>query len=186
MGNIGISEASVLNQTNLENGDMAPWQVFVMQNGTVGGAGLPTVVLFETAKGRQGSKTLKFKVGQVRYDPDENPEQGGGLVIQVAADAGTLHLSAHVAVTYRSPKDKRNLAGGLFEWMVNDQIIARHDFGPIENGQVLRHHLKARHPIIAGVYTIRLRITRSFTSHPGQNAPHQYVDDLLVRLSPLS
>ncbi len=163
---------------------MAPWEIFVTPNGTIGRAGLPTVVPFETGKDGQESKSLQFKVGQVRYDPDNKPEQGGGLVLQIATETGTLNLSAHVAVTYHSPKDKRNLAGGLFQWVVDEQVIASHDIGPIEKDGILRHHLDAHHPVKAGVHTLRLRITRPFTSHPGQDAPFQYVDDLLIRLLP--
>jgi len=183
LGSIGICDASTLTQTNFENGEMGPWEIFVTHNGTVGGAGLPTMAPFETATEGQPSMSLKFKVGQVRYDPDDKPEQGGGLVIQIMAEAGMLDLSAQIAATYSSPKDKRNLAGGLFEWLVDDQVIASHDIGPIENGRILRHLLKASHHVKAGVHTLRLRITRPFTSSPGQHAPFQFVDDLLVRLS---
>ena len=184
LSSIGICEAAILNQTNFENGKMAPWEIFVTPNGTMGRAGLPTVAPFETGKDGQESKSLQCKVGQVRYDPDNEPKQGGGLVIQMATETGTLNLSAHVAVTYHSPKDNRNLAGGLFQWVVDEQVIASHDIGPIENGGILRHHLNVHHPVNAGVHTIRFRITRPFTSHPGQHAPFQYVDDLLIRLSP--
>ena len=122
-------------------------------------------------------------MGQVRYEPDKEPEQGGGLVTQITTETGMLYLSTDVAVTYHSPKDKRNLAGGLFEWIVDDHVIASYDMGPIDNGGVLRHHLKVQHGIKAGVHTIRLRITRPFASHPGQHAPFQYVDDLLLQFS---
>ena len=184
VSSIGICEAAILNQTNFENGKMAPWEIFLTPNGTLGGTGLPTVVQFETWKDGQVSKSLQFKVGQVRYDPDNEPEQGGGLVIQITTKTGNLNLSAHVAVTYHSPTDKRNLAGGLFQWVMDEQVIASHDIGPIEKGRILRHHLNAHHSVNAGVHTIRLRITRPFTSHPGQDAPFQYVDDLLIRLLP--
>lgn len=180
----GIGEASVLTQTNFENGERAPWEAYVTPNGTVGEAGWPTIVLFETAQDGQGSKALQFKVGQVGYDPENEPEQGGGMVVQITTETGKLELFAHVAVTYQSPKDKRNLAGGLFEWIVDDHVIASHDMGPIDNHGILRHHLKASHQVNAGVHAIRLRITRPFTSHPGQHAPFQYIDDLLIRLSP--
>ena len=163
---------------------MAPWEIFLTPNGTTGRSGLPMVIPFETGKDGQESMSLQFKVGQVRYDPDNEPEQGGGLVIQILTETGTLNLSAHVAATYHSPKDKRNLAGGLFQWVMDEQVIASHDIGPIENGGILRHHLNAHHSVNAGAHTIRLRITRPFTSPPGQDAPFQYVDDLFIRLLP--
>ena len=70
MSSVGICEAGLLNQTNFENGTMAPWETFVTPNGTLGETGLPTVVQFETVQDGQVSECLKFKVGQVRYDPD--------------------------------------------------------------------------------------------------------------------
>jgi len=184
VSSVGICEAGILNQTNFENGKMAPWEIFLTPNGTTGRSGLPMVVPFETGEDGQESMSLQFKVGQVRYDPENEPEQGGGLVIQIATETGTLNLSAHVAVTYHSPKDKRNLAGGLFQWVMDEQVIASHDIGPIENGGILRHHFNAHHSVNVGAHTIRLSITRPFTSQPGQDAPFQYVDDLLIRFSP--
>ena len=183
-GSIGICDASILNQTNFEDEEMAPWEFFVTANGTLGGEGFPAMALFEVAKDGQKSTSLKFKVGQVRYEADKQPEQGGGLVMQVGTEAGILELSAQLAVSYSSPKDKRNLAGGLFEWLVDDQVIVSQDIGPIENGKIIRHLFKASHQVNEGNHTIRLRITRPFTSHPGQQAPFQFVDDLFIRLSP--
>ncbi len=180
----GISEATMLAQTTLENGEKAPWESFMTPNGTVGEPGWPTIVSFEMAEHGESSKVLQFKVGQVRYDPENEPEQGGGMVAQITTEGGKLELAAKIAVTYRSPKDKRNLAGGRFEWIVDDHIIASHDMGPIANHAILRHHFQASSDVKAGAHTIRLRITRPFTSHPGQHAPFQYVDDLLIRHSP--
>jgi hypothetical protein len=114
----GIGEASILTQSHFENGEKMPWETFVTPNSTVGEAGCPTIVLFETAQDGQGSKALQFKVGQVRYDLQNEPEQGGGIVAQITTQTGQLELSAQVAVTYEPPKDRRNLAGGLFEWIV--------------------------------------------------------------------
>ena len=184
LGGRGIGEASMLTQTTFENGERAPWETFVTPNGTVGGVGWPTIVLFETVEDRQGSKALQFKVGQVRYDPENELNQGGGMVAQITTETGKLELSAHVAVTYQSPKDKRNLAGGVFEWIVDDHVLVSYDMGPIDNHRILRHHLKVSHQVNAGVHSIRLRISRPFTSHPGQHAPFQYIDDLCIRLSP--
>lgn len=183
VGSVGLCQAGILNQTDFENGTIAPWKMFVTPNGTLGEAGWPEVVSLETTKNGIGAKALRFKVGQVRYEQDTDREQGGGLVFQTTTEAGMLDLAANVAVSYYSPKDKRNLAGGLFEWVVDDDVIASHDMGPIENDGILRHHLKAQHEVIAGLHIIRLRITRPFVSHPGKHAPLQYVDALVIRHS---
>ncbi len=183
VGNIGLCHAAILSQTDFEKGTIGPWKTFVTSNGTLGKAGWPEVVSFEMTKSEVGAKALRFKVGQVRYDQGTEPEQGGGLVFQTTTEAGLLDLSVNVAVSYHSPNDKRNLAGGLFEWVVDDAVIASHDMGPIKNDGILRHHLKAQHEIAAGIHIIRLRITRPFLSHPEQHAPFQFVDALVIRHS---
>ncbi len=180
----GFCDAVMLYETHFEDDSKTRLETFVTPNGTVGEAGWPLIVLFETAQEGQGSNALQFKVGQIRYDQKKALQQGGGLVFQVSTDAGNLELSAHIAVTYHSPKDRRNLAGGLFEWIVDDHVIVHHDIGPIDNGGVIRHHLHAQYSVKSGIHTVRLRITRPFTSQPGQHAPFQYVDDVLVQLSP--
>ncbi len=184
LSSVGLSQAEILNQMNIESDEMAPWETFVTPNGTVGETGWPLVELFETVEEGQASKALKFKVGQRRHEKDGHPEQGGGMVILITTNTGTLNLSAHVAVTYHSPKDRRNLAGGLFQWIVDDHVIASYDIGPIKNNSLLRHHFNAHHPVQAGEHSIRLHITRPFTSLPGKHAPFQYIDDVILRLSP--
>ena len=164
---------------------MDPWETFLTTNGTLGGGGMPKMVTFEPVKEGEESSSLQFKVGQIRYEQENQSQQGGGLVLEMITETGTLHLSAIVAVTYVSPKDRRNLAGGLFEWIVDDQVVANHDVGPINNGGITRHQLKGDYIVKAGLHIIRLRITRPFISQPGQQAPFQYVDDLNVRFSPL-
>ena len=163
---------------------MDPWETFLTTNGTLGGVGMPKMVPFETGQEGKESSSLKFKVGQIRYEQESQSQQGGGLVLQITTKRGTLHLAAKVAVAYASPKDRRNLAGGLFEWIVDDQVVANHDVGPINNGGITRHYFKADYIVKAGLHTIRLRITRPFISQPAQQAPFQYVDDLDVRFSP--
>ncbi len=184
LASVPIGEASTLSRTNFEHGEKIPWERFVTPNGTIGGDGWPIVTPFDMLKDGQESQSLKFQVGQVQYDPENAADQGGGVLVQITTEIGRLDLSAHIAVTYHSPKDKRNLAGGRFEWVVDDHVIASHDMGPIENGKVLRHHFEGRYRVKAGPHTIRLRITRPFISHPEQHTPFQYADDLLIRFSP--
>ena len=184
LGSTGLSEAVVLKKAGFDNGDLAGWETFETPNGTMGGTGFPKILPFKTMGPGRLSPSLQFKVGQVRYQAEKDPQQGGGLVTDIATKGGPLNLSAHLAITYVSPKDKRNLAGGLFEWLVDDQVLASHDVGPIENGGVIRHQFQAHHHIAEGTHTIRLRITRPFTSLVGQPSPLQFVDNLLIQISP--
>ena len=91
LGSAGISDvalAATLNQEDFENGERSPWGIFVTSNGTIGGDGLPTVVIFDTVQEGKESKSLKFKVGQMRYNSEKTTEQGGGLVIEMETDGG--------------------------------------------------------------------------------------------------
>ena len=184
LNSLGMANAAILAQENFENETMAPWKIFVTSNGTIGGAGFPHVVSFDVGREGKESKSLQFKVGHVRYATEYKPEQGGGLIIHLATETGKLSLLAHVAVRYDSSKDKRNLAGGLFQWVVDEHIVASHDCGPIENGETHQHYFTTDHLVNAGDHTIRLQISRPFLSHPTQDAPYQYVEDVGVRISP--
>ncbi len=181
---VTIGEAAILSEAHFENGQKAPWQKFVTPNGTIGGAEWPIIAPFDMLQDNQPSKSLNFQVGQVRYDPEGEAYQGGGVFVEMATESGALDLAADVAVTYHSPKDKRNLAGGCFEWVVDEHVVISHDMGPIENGKTLRHHLKGRYQVKEGRHTLRLRITRPFISHPEQHTPVQYLDNLTIRFSP--
>ena len=186
LGMAGFSEAEEPQRADFEDGNLAGWEPFTTPNGTVGGTGFPKIVPFETTGQGVPSQSLQFKVGQVRHQAEEDPQQGGGLVTHIVTKGGSLNLSAHLALTYVSPKDKRNLAGGLFEWLVDDQVVASYDVGPIENGGIIRHHFQAHRHMAKGTHTIRLRITRPFTSLVGQPSPFQFVDNLLIHISPHS
>ena len=59
------------------------------------------------------------------------------------------------------------------------------DLGPIENGAVMRFFLTADHDVEAGSHTVQLRISRPFKSEIGQDAPLQWVDNLMIDWAPL-
>ena len=185
VSSLGIGHAALLNQENFENKEMAPWEIFITPNGTIGGAGFPMFVPFDMGNTGHASKSLQFQVGQMRSSSQHKKEQGGGVVIQIMTKTGALSLLADVAARYHSSEDKRNLAGGLFQWVVDDQVIVSQDVGAIENGGMVHHQLKAIHPVKAGVHSIRLRITRPFISHPEQEAPFQYADNVQISFSPI-
>ena len=177
-------EASVLAKADFESGRLSGWTIFTTPNGTLGGEGFPLVVDDDVAGAGQISRCWQVKVGQIQYSPDQDPQQGGGLEIRQDLSQGRLRLSALVMATYYSPKDKRNLAGGQFEWVVDGQVVAMKDMGPIENGATLRHHLLADLSVETGPHVMQLRISRPFKSGTGQQAPLQLVDDLTLEWAP--
>ncbi|MDR4493759.1 MAG: hypothetical protein AB7P17_14210 [Nitrospirales bacterium] len=180
----GPAQAEVLATLDFESNSLMSWTVFTTPNGTFGGDEFPAFVQCDAGGTGHPSKCLRMKVGQIHFSPDQNPQQGCVLEFQRELAAGRLHLSARIMVTYDSSQDKRNLAAGLLEWVVDGHTVGLHDLGPIENGAVARYHLLADHAVEAGFHTIQLRISRPFTSAIAQQAPVQFVDDLMIDWSP--
>ena len=181
---VSSAQATVLAREDFESGRATEWTPFTTANGTFGGDGFPSLVDCDVSGTGHPTKCWQVKVGQIQYSPDQDPQQGGGLEIRQELPQGRLHLSAQIMVTYQSPNDKRNLAGGLFEWVVNDRVVGKQDVGPIDNGATFRHHLTADLPVAAGFHRIQLRLSRPFKSGTGQQAPVQSVDDLMVEWFP--
>jgi hypothetical protein len=182
---VGPVSAEVLTTTDFESGNFSGWTAFPTSNGTLGGEGYPSVtVCCDHAGMLSPSRCLRVQVGQLHYTPVHDVQQGGGIELTTMTGTGILQLSARVGVTYDSPNKKRNLAGGLFEWVVDDQVVAGLDVGPIEEGGVVQHQFTGNVPVTAGRHTLQLRITRPFQSGTGQPAPVQFVDDVLVELVP--
>lgn len=177
-------QAEVLTTVDFESKTLPNWTLFTTPNGTFGGEEFPAVVRCDATGHGHPSMCLQVKVGQIHFSPDQNAQQGGGLEFNRELSAGRLHLEARVMATYHSSQDKRNLAGGLFEWVVDGQVVGMQDLGPIENGAVMRLNLTADHAVEAGFHEVQLRISRPFKSENGQEAPLQLVDDLIIDWAP--
>lgn len=187
MVSIGICpvSAEVLMATDFESKTLSGWTVFSTSNGTFGGTGFPTVALCDYgSRVSPPSHCLQVQVGQLHYAPTHEVQQGGGIGLITKTIAGLIQLSARVGVTYHSHDYKRNLNGGLFEWVVDDHVIADLDVGPMEDGGTVQHQFMGKIPVAAGRHTIQLRVTRPFQSGAGKPAPVQYVDDVIVELLP--
>ena len=174
--------AQVLLTTDFESGTLSDWTVFSTSNGTLGGKGFPTVALCDHGSPGSPSFCLQFQVGQLHFAPTHEVQQGGGISLTTMTIAGLIQLSARVGATYHSPDHKRNLNGGLFEWVVDDQVIADLDVGPMEDGGTVQHHFIGKVPVTAGRHTIQLRVTRPFQSGAGKPSPVQFIDDVMVEL----
>ncbi|GJL69035.1 MAG: hypothetical protein NPIRA06_16700 [Nitrospirales bacterium] len=181
---IGPVSAEVLMTTDFESGNLSGWTVFSTSNGTLGGKGFPMVDLCHHGTPVSPSQCLQVQVGQLHYDPTGELHQGGGIGLTTMTNSGLMQLSAHVGVTYHSPDYKRNLKGGLFEWVVDDQVIADLDVGPVDDGDTVQQLFSGKSPVAAGRHTIQLRVTRPFQSGAGKPAPVQFVDDVMVELLP--
>jgi hypothetical protein len=184
LGNVGLVSAEVLTTTDFESGNFAGWTTFSTSNGTLGGKGFPSVAECDHADSVSSSKCLQIQVGQLHYAPVLDVQQGGGIELTTMTGSGFIQLSARVGVTYDSLNKKRNLHGGLFEWVVDGQVIATLDVGPIEDGAEVQHQFTGKVSVAAGRHTLQLRVTRPFRSGTGQPAPVQFVDDVLAALIP--
>ena len=184
LSGVGSVSGKVLRTTDFESGDFSGWTAFSTANGTLGGKGFPLVAVCDHAGVISPSRCLQVQVGQLHYAPVHDVQQGGGIELATMTGSGILQLSARVGVTYDSPNKKRNLSGGLFEWVVDDEVVANLDVGPIEEGAAVQHRFTGTVPVRAGRHTIQLRMTRPFRSGTGQPAPVQFVDDVLVELVP--
>lgn len=174
--------AQVLITTDFESGTLSDWTVFSTSNGTLGSKGFPTVALCDLGNPGSPSYCLQVQVGQLHFAPAHDVQQGGGISLTTMTNAGLIQLSARVGATYHSADYKRNLNGGLFEWIVDDHVIADLNVGPMEDGGTVQHHFIGTVPVTAGRHTIQLRVTRPFQSGAGKPSPVQCIDDVMVEL----
>ena len=173
----------IIKNGDFENGDLSGWTVFTTPNGTLGGVGFPDCVEFDVTGDGVPTKSLTVKVGQQDYQADGAPLAGGGVETTVGLTQGRAIVTADIASSYSSPTDRRNLAGGLFEILLDGNVIAHHDFGPIENGVIQRFTLKGATRVSAGRHEVRVRVRRPFRSMAHDQAPRQFIDNIHLHLS---
>ncbi len=176
--------ACALKNGKVESDDFSGWISFSTTNGTSGGDGLPRLVDFDIRDDGHVSKSMEFKVGQLKYQAAGPSLAGGGLYTNLQLDQGKIMISVDIASSYSSPNDRRNLAGGLFELFVDGEMIATHDFGPIPNNSTLRSTLRGVIQVETGSHELRIRILRPFKSRPHDHAPRQYLDNFRLEYSP--
>ena len=160
------------------------WTVFTTPNGTLGGSNFPRCEKFDTTGHGEASNSLVIKVGQQEYESRGAQFEGGGIWTKVSTGMGNVVVTADVASTYSSPKDQRNLSGGMFELLFDGQVLARYDMGPIEKGDIRRFTLKGGLFVLDGPHEIRVQVRRPFRSFPHDHAPRQFVDNIHLRYLP--
>ncbi len=176
--------SGVLSNCDFESGDLSGWTIFETTNGTLGGEGFPGCVDFDINDDGQVTKSVEFKVGQYDYKGEGVRLAGGGIVTNQQLVAGTIIFSVDIATAYSSPKDRRNLSGGVFDLLVDGEVVASHDFGPIPNNTIQRFMLEGLASVTPGIHEFRIRIRRPFKSHPHDQAPRQYLDNIRLTYAP--
>lgn len=170
------SQAASLVNGNFETGNLHGWQTFTTDLGTVGD-NFPTVQSFDTNDDGVASNAAAFNVGQI--EPEEfNPQnRGGGIFQTVALGDGQLDISVDIASDYTF-SSLSNASGGFFELLLENSVVATHDFGFIRAGTTEFSQLSSSFNITADFYDIGLRITRPFGS--SELTPIQYVDNFQI------
>jgi hypothetical protein len=179
--------AAGVSNGDFATGDLTGWTTFTTANGALGN-GLPVVAPFDTT-GAGASNAAEFNVGQAVFAGSGNTDpQGGGIYQAVTTASGLFTISADTAAVNRNAV-LPNSSCGLFELMLDGNVVASHDYGICGPGATLRFTLTATGlSLTAGAHEIRVRITRPFISFAGTavsvGSPLEYVDN--VTLSPLS
>ncbi len=157
-------------------GDLSGWTTFVTAAGNAG-AGLPTVASFDVT-GSGASNAAEFDVGHTSSSPGTDPE-GGGLYQTVTSGSGSYILSADIASN--NPAFGQNGSCGLFELMLDGNVVASHDFGACPGDATQRFSLASPDVgLPAGAHEVRVLITRPYGEDPG--SPHEYVDNVALTL----
>lgn len=176
-----IAQALPLINGDFEDPTLSGWTVFSTPNGSVGGSGFPDIVVFDTKANGEVSQSLRFRVGQGKFDP--TTPAGGGIRQTTMIAAHGIRLSADIAVSYESPTHAGNLDAGTFDLLWNGAIVDSHAFGRISTGGILRSRLLANLSITPGVHEIGLRITRPYVSTLDTPAPLQYIDNVSIAVT---
>jgi hypothetical protein len=176
------SAASVSNG-DFETGGLSGWTTFTTANGALGN-GLPVVTPFDTT-GAGASNAAKFNVGQAVFEGFGNTHpQGGGIYQSVTTGAGRFTISADTAASNQNALSS-NSSCGLFELLIDGNVVASHDFGACDPSATVRFTLTAtRLALTAGSHEIRVRITRPLTTFAGSalraGSPLEYVDNVTL------
>ena len=170
-----------LYNSDLESGTPTGWTAFTTEFGTSGGDQYPTVVDFDMDGDGLAlaiSKVAQFKSGKLSVDDDGY--QGGGIYQMFHLSDGDSTLSAERAAN-ENGIPWGALDGGLFELMVDDIVVDRHEFtGSIGPNQTQHKLMSGLHVVADGDHSVGVGFTRCWPAAPTVT---QYVDDVNLDLA---
>jgi hypothetical protein len=149
---------NLIQNGSFQTNDFTDWTIGTTSNGTWG-AGFPVVTGWPLG----GMNAAEGQVGEVNFD---GTQQGGTLTQSFMSTGG-----AATETLLWAAMGSGNADGGEFTMILNGVQIAQFDTGSI-NG-LLNGTLTASVPLVAGMNTLEIDVTRRFISTGG--TPFQWV-----------
>lgn len=170
----GTAEAGVqlISNGTFETGNLSGWTTFTTAVGTTG---TPAVVDFDTNNDLVATRSARFQVGRVTAG---SSFEGGGIYQSITTVAGALTLSADIASAFYTTNTNinENLSGGLIELLLDNVVVASHNFGSIIRNTTEFSLLSYVTNVTAGTHEVRIRMTRPYTTL--SDTPFQYLDNV--------
>ena len=130
--------------------------------------------------GSGASNAAEFDVGHTSSSPGTDPE-GGGLYQTVTSGSRLVHPSSADIASNNPAFGQKSESCGLFELMLDGNVVASHDFGACPGDATQRFSLASPDVgLPAGAHEVRVLITRPYGEDPG--SPHEYVDNVALTL----
>ena len=172
---------------NFATGDFTGWTIFntsVFEAGygnASGGSALTQVVLFDTAGTGVPQYSAEFEVGQIDgyIGYGVNP-LGTGISQNVILGAGQLNIALDIAAT--TPGD--NADAGIFQLLLDGNVVASDDLGFISDTQTLRSTLSYSEAIAAGTHEIAIEMLRGYKPL-SEVTPYQYLSNISLSVTPV-
>ena len=154
---------NLIQNGSFQSNDFTDWTIGTTSNGTWG-SGFPVVTGWPLG----GMNSAEGQVGEVNFDGT----QQGGTLTQSFMSAG----GAATETLLWAAMGSGNADGGEFTMILNGVQIAQYDTGSI-NG-MLNGSLSASAPLVAGMNTLQIDVTRRYISTGG--TPYQWVTGVNV------
>jgi len=161
----GSASANLLVNGSFQDGNFNGWTLGTTPNGTPG-QGYPVVTAWPV---NPAINAAKYEVGEVAFT---GTYEGATISQMFTSGGGMTTLSVDWAAM--GDGTHNNAEGGLFELILDGNILASHDVGNILATQLVNGTLSDTLNLTPGQHTFEVDILRNFLANPG-NTPYQYI-----------